>query len=50
MLWVIVGVLVVLWLGGFVLNVVGNFIHVLLVLAIVVALANYFRGAGRRVA
>ena len=48
MLWLIVGVLLVLWLGGFVLNVAGNLIHILLVLAVVVALATVFRGAGRR--
>lgn len=46
MLWWIVGVLLILWLGGFVLNVAGGLIHALLVIAIVVALVNLVRGRG----
>ena len=44
MLWIVVGVLLILWLGGFVLNVVGGLIHALLVLAIVIAVATFFLG------
>lgn len=47
MLWLLVVLLLVLWLGGFALHVAGAFIHLLLVLAIVVAIANLFMGAGR---
>lgn len=36
-------VLLIMWLGGFALNVGGSMVHVLLVLAIVVYLARYFR-------
>lgn len=44
MLWAIVVLLLVLWLGGFALNVVGSFIHVLLVVALVVAAFNLLSG------
>ena len=50
MLWLIAGVLVVLWLGGWMLNVVGDVIHVLLVIALVVVALNFIRGFGRRTA
>ncbi len=48
MLWIIVAALLLLWLGGFALNVVGGFIHILLVLAVAMALASLLRGTGRR--
>lgn len=47
MLWTIVVVLLVLWLLGFTLNVVGSLIHVLLVIALVVILMRLL--TGRRV-
>ena len=37
-------VLVLAWLGGFVLNIGGGLIHILLVLAIVVFLLRFIRG------
>jgi hypothetical protein len=37
-------ILLVMWLGGFALNVGGNLIHILLVLAIVVFLLRFIRG------
>jgi hypothetical protein len=37
-------ILVVMWLGGFALNIGGSFIHLLLVLAIVVFLLRFLRG------
>jgi hypothetical protein len=40
MLWTIVGVLVVLWLLGFVGNVGGGLIHLLLVAAAIVFVVN----------
>jgi hypothetical protein len=47
MLWTIVAVLLVLWLLGFALNVVGSLIHALLVIALVVILMRLL--TGRRV-
>jgi hypothetical protein len=47
MLWALVLLLVVLWLGGFVLHVAGALIHLLLVIAVVVALYNLFAGRFR---
>ncbi|MGE5403054.1 MAG: lmo0937 family membrane protein [Ignavibacteriales bacterium] len=49
MLWTIFAILVVLWLIGMVSSyTLGGFIHVLLVVAIVLALISLFRG-GRSV-
>jgi hypothetical protein len=45
MLWTIVVVLVVLWLlGGFVLNVGGSLIHILLVIALIVIVYRLVTG------
>ncbi len=44
MLYTIVGVLLVLWLLGFSMQVGGSFIHALLVIAMVVFLFNLFSG------
>lgn len=41
----IVIVLVIMWLGGFVINFGGDVIHVLLVLAVIVFLFRFFRRA-----
>lgn len=40
MLWTIIGILVVLWLLGFVINIAGGFIHLLLVLALIIFVVN----------
>lgn len=40
MLWLIVVILVIFWLGGFALNVGGGLIHFLLLLALMVFLWN----------
>jgi hypothetical protein len=37
-------ILILMWLGGFVLNIGGNLIHILLILAIVVFLLRFIRG------
>jgi hypothetical protein len=37
-------ILLVMWLGGFALNIGGNFIHILLILAIIVFLLRFIRG------
>jgi hypothetical protein len=42
MLWTILGILVVLWLIGLVANIGGGLIHLLLVVAVIVFLANMF--------
>lgn len=47
-LWLIAAVVVVLWLAGFIFDVVGNFIHILLVLAAILILWNLI--SGRRTA
>lgn len=44
MLWTIIGILVVLWLLGLVLNVAGGFIHILLVLAVIVLAYQFLVG------
>jgi hypothetical protein len=44
MLWTIVVILLALWLLGFALDFAGGIIHVLLVIAVIVALVNLFRG------
>ena len=47
-IWTIIGILVVLWLLGFITDVVGGLIHILLVLAVIALLFQLF--TGRRVA
>ena len=37
-------VLIVMWLGGFALNIGGGFIHLLLVIAIIVFLLRFIKG------
>ena len=36
-------ILLVMWLGGFALNVGGNFIHILLIIAIIVFLLRFIK-------
>jgi hypothetical protein len=49
MLWALVLLLLLLWLGGFALNVAGSLIHLLLVIAIVVAIYNLIVSRGRTI-
>jgi len=49
MLWALVVLLLLLWIGGFLLNVAGSLIHLLLVLAIIVAIYNFVVSRGRTV-
>jgi len=44
MLWTIVVILVILWLLGFLTNVGGGLVHILLVLALIVVVVNVFQG------
>ena len=37
-------ILIIMWLGGFALNIGGGFIHLLLVIAIVVFLLRFIKG------
>jgi hypothetical protein len=37
-------ILLIMWLGGFALNIGGGFIHILLVVAIIVFLLRFIRG------
>jgi hypothetical protein len=47
-LWAIAALLVLLWIGGLVLDVVGNLIHILLVLALLAILIPLFKSFARR--
>lgn len=49
MLWALVVLLLLLWVGGFALSVGGGLIHLLLVLAIIVAVFNLISSRGRTV-
>ena len=49
MLWAILAVLLILWLIGLVVDVVGGLIHLLLVAALVVLVLNFVRGRKRAV-
>jgi hypothetical protein len=44
MLWTILVIVVVLWLLGLITNVVGNLVHVLLVVGALVLVAQLLRG------
>jgi hypothetical protein len=44
MLLIIAGVLIVLWLLGFIGHVGGGFIHILLVIALIVVIYHFIRG------
>jgi hypothetical protein len=48
MLWTVFAVLVVLWLLGFVTNIAGGLIHLVLVVALIVLAFNFL--SGRRAA
>ena len=43
-IWTLAVILFVLWIIGFAVHVGGSLIHILLVLAIIVALFNFFTG------
>ena len=49
MLWAVVVLLLLLWIGGFSLQVAGSLIHLLLVLAIIVAIYNLITTRGRTI-
>jgi hypothetical protein len=47
MLWGLIGLVVVMWLFGFIFHVMGNLIHLLLIVAAVLFVVNLFRGRSR---
>jgi hypothetical protein len=47
LLWLIIIVLIILWLGGFALNLGGGLIHILIVIALI--LVVYRLATGRKV-
>ncbi|MBW8349919.1 lmo0937 family membrane protein [Bacillus sp. IITD106] len=48
MLWTIIGILVVLWLLGFIAKIGGALIHILLIVAIVLFIFNLISGKRAR--
>jgi hypothetical protein len=48
MLWLIFFILLLLWLGGFALDLVGGLIHIVLVIAVIVLILNLIGFGGRR--
>lgn len=44
MLWTIIGVLVILWVLGLLVNIGGGLIHLLLVLALIILVFNLLQG------
>jgi hypothetical protein len=44
LLWIVILVLLVLWLGGFALDVAGSLIHLLLVIALVILIYELITG------
>lgn len=49
MLWALVVLLLLLWIGGFSLQIAGGLIHLLLVVAVIVAIYNLIATRGRAV-
>ncbi len=43
-LWVILAVIVIVWLGGLLLDIAGNLIHILLIVALAVLIYNLVTG------
>lgn len=41
-LWTIIGILVVIWLAGFLLKIGGKFVHLIIVIALVLFLLRFF--------
>ncbi len=47
MLWIIIIILIILWLGGFSMNIGGGLIHILIVIALILLIVRL--ASGRRV-
>jgi hypothetical protein len=48
-LWAVLAALVVIWLLGFIANIAGGLIHILLVVALIILVFNLLSGGRRRV-
>ena len=44
LLWLIIVILIIMWLGGFALHVGGSLIHLLLVIAVIVLIVQLITG------
>lgn len=44
MLWIVVAILLILWLGGFILDIAGGLIHIILVIALIVLIFQFLTG------
>lgn len=44
MLWIVFAIILALWILGFSLHIAGSLIHLLLVLALIVLILNFFTG------
>ncbi|PZV18797.1 MAG: lmo0937 family membrane protein [Pseudanabaena sp.] len=49
LIWTGIGVLIILWVLGFSINIGGGLIHILLVLAVIGIVYNLFIGGGRSI-
>jgi hypothetical protein len=47
LLWLIIVILIIMWLGGFALHVGGSLIHLLLVIAVIVLIVQLITGRRR---
>jgi hypothetical protein len=47
LLWLIVLILVIMWLGGFAMNIGGGLIHLLIVIAVIVLIFQLLSGRRR---
>ncbi|PXW93027.1 hypothetical protein DES38_101108 [Streptohalobacillus salinus] len=47
MLWTIIGILLLLWLLGFIFEIAGGLVHILLVIALIVFIYNMITGRKR---
>ncbi|HEY0158610.1 MAG TPA: lmo0937 family membrane protein [Thermoanaerobaculia bacterium] len=44
MLWIIIVILIILWLGGFSMNIGGGLIHILIVIALILLIVRLATG------
>lgn len=47
MLWTIIGILLLIWVIGLVIDIAGGLIHIILVVVLVVFIVKMIRGAGK---
>lgn len=47
MFWTIIGILLLLWIVGLVIDIAGGLIHIILVVALVVFIIKMIRGMGK---